>query len=84
MDFLGINMLIEVDIKKSQLETALDRMDSNTEKSEFLSGLSDMFSDLLYSSSKGYHRIFVNRNIFRWAKSNLDLNSREIDRLLNH
>ena len=81
MDFLGINMLVDVDIKESQLEVALNSMNNGDKKAELLEDLSNMFSNLLYSSKEGYHRIVVNRKISQWANSNLDLNSREIDQL---
>ncbi len=81
MDFLGINMLVDVDIKESHLESVLNSINNGNKKTEFLDDLSNMFSGLLYSSKEGHHRIVVNRKIPQWVNSNLDLNGREIDQL---
>ena len=57
MDFLGLKMLVEVDIKRDQIKNVLDCLNDDSKKQRYLNGLGDMFTELLYSSRAGHHRI---------------------------
>ena len=54
-------MLIDLDIKVSQLEHALNSINTCNEKTELLNELSEMLSVLLNSSKEGHHRVILNR-----------------------
>ena len=57
MDFLGLKMLVEVDIKRVQIENVLDCLNDNSKKQRYLNELVDIFTEPLYSSRAGHHRI---------------------------
>ena len=82
MDFLGLKMLVEVDIKRDQIENVLDCLNDDSKKQRYLNELGDMFTDLLKSSREGYHRIFINRKLCQWVFEYAGLREREKDQLL--
>ncbi len=75
-------MLVEVDIKRDQVEKVLDCLDTADKKQQYLNELGNLFTDLLTSSRAGLHRIFINRELCQWIFKYAGLRTREKDQLL--